>query len=377
MVLFSPHTRWRHKHNNCTSPMNILRFGALALVIAQFHVVSVKLFPAFTSVPPSSQPVQDDLIPKRNLCLVEGGYAEDARIVASSLRIPIIPDGEEARAEYNHILRLVPYSAAGVETFALAIEKKMITDNDGSRRPKRRKETPKPVFVDFCPPPDSRIGKRGNKQGGSDLLIKAVNPSRSSVDGQSGAIIYDVTAGFGQDSLLLALNGAAHVTMVERDPVVSALLEDGLRRLKLVASDEETSDPQSELARCLCERLTLQIGEGKDVLTRLRDNNGKDKPDIIYLDPMFPPRTKSAAVKKGMQLLHDLLDTQDFAVDSTAERLFDEGELLVAALEASKGKVVVKRPLKAETLGGSGTGLRSPSYSINGSVNRWDIYVKS
>ena len=29
-------------------------------------------------------------------------------------------------------------------------------------------------------------------------------------------------------------------------------------------------------------------------------------PDVVYLDPMFPERTKSAAVKKKFQLLHHL-----------------------------------------------------------------------
>ena len=87
---------------------------------------------------------------------------------------------------------------------------------------------------------------------------------------------------------------------------------------------------------------------------------------------MFPARTKSASVKKNMQILHGLLDSQ--AIDDAVRQL-EEAELLGVAYEAARTRVVVKRPVNAEPLGGQQA--LKPSYSIRGSVNRWDVYVKS
>ena len=48
----------------------------------------------------------------------------------------------------------------------------------------------------------------------------------------------------------------------------------------------------------------------------MTENNKKKQifdlppPDVVYLDPMFPPRTRPSAVKKNIQILHSLLDTQ-------------------------------------------------------------------
>ena len=141
-------------------------------------------------------------------------------------------------------------------------------------------------------------------------------------------------------------------------------------------------------------------------------------PDIVYLDPMFPPRTKSAAVKKNMQILHGRFFSDDGAERGASRSIEEEATLLQAAWEAAKYRVVVKRPIKADPLGAAGEeeagGLpgdptvgigqnnkgvggviceddddddnllseiptRSslkPSYSVRGTVNRWDVYVK-
>ena len=81
--------------------------------------------------------------------------------------------------------------------------------------------------------------------------------------------------------------------------------------------------------------------------------------DVVFLDPMFPERTKSAAVKKKFQLLHHL------------ERPCDnEGELLDAALAARPRKVVIKRPPKGSWLAGA-----RPSHSVAGKAVRYDVIV--
>ena len=76
--------------------------------------------------------------------------------------------------------------------------------------------------------------------------------------------------------------------------------------------------------------------------------------DVVYLDPMFPARRKSARVKKEMWLLQHVLDTP-------APQL---------ALAKSRRRVVVKRPVKAPPLEG-----RSPAFAIPGKTVRFDVYL--
>jgi 16S rRNA (guanine1516-N2)-methyltransferase len=81
---------------------------------------------------------------------------------------------------------------------------------------------------------------------------------------------------------------------------------------------------------------------------------------VIYLDPMFPPRQKSALVKKEMRVLHDLV-----GADTDAEQLFD------AARATSIRRIVVKRPRIAPALS------RVPaSHNFCGKSNRFDVYLR-
>jgi 16S rRNA (guanine1516-N2)-methyltransferase len=84
-----------------------------------------------------------------------------------------------------------------------------------------------------------------------------------------------------------------------------------------------------------------------------------ERPDVVYIDPMFPPSKKSALVKKEMRAFHQLVGADQ-----------DSGELLEAALEVAIHRVVVKRPLKSEYVTG-----KKPSYSLSGKAIRFDIYA--
>lgn len=172
---------------------------------------------------------------------------------------------------------------------------------------------------------------------GRELLVKAVR-----VRGVEGIRVFDATAGLGEDSLLLAAAGFS-VTMCEGDPVIAALLADGLRR---AADDPELSG--------IVGRMSLVEGDSIEILPSLTE-----VPDVVYLDPMFPARTKSAAVKKKFQLLHRL-----------ESPCADEASLMDAALAAHPRKIVVKRPIKAPVL----AGVR-PSHSISGKAVRYDVIV--
>lgn len=170
-----------------------------------------------------------------------------------------------------------------------------------------------------------------------ELLVKAAR-----VKGVDAPTAVDCTAGLGEDSLLLAAAGFT-VTLFERDETIAALLADALERA--------AAEPQ--LAG-IVSRMRLVAGDSVSGLASL-----PGPPDVVYLDPMFPARTKSAAVKKKFQLLHHL------------ERPCEEEEaLLAAALAARPRKVVIKRPAKGALL----AGMR-PSYSVSGKAVRYDVLV--
>ncbi len=185
------------------------------------------------------------------------------------------------------------------------------------------------------------------------------------------------------------MGGASKVYMVERDPIVGLLLSDALRRLQLVSNLEYAEfDCQHNgvisRAKDLNVRLSLHIGdsiefakETRQLISEPGTNHNVTRPDICYLDPMFPPRTKSSAVKKNMQILHGLFQHDGEEED---KRHKDEQRLLEEALLLAKRRVVVKRPINALPLGvqkGVSPEVKMPSYELNGSINRFDVYVIS
>lgn len=172
---------------------------------------------------------------------------------------------------------------------------------------------------------------------GRELLVRAAR-----VRGAEEPTAIDCTAGLGEDSLLLAAAGF-RVTLFERDETICALLADAMER---AANEPQLKD--------IVERMTLVGGDSIAGLAELGF-----APDVVYLDPMFPGRTKSAAVKKKFQLLHHL--------EQPCE---EENELVAAALAASPHKVVIKRPAKGPQLAGI-----KPSYSISGKAVRYDVLV--
>lgn len=167
----------------------------------------------------------------------------------------------------------------------------------------------------------------------SELLVKAAKT------GTAYPRAVDATAGLGSDALLLAAAGF-DVDLYESNPAIFALLANALERAR----------ESDELAPIVA-RMTLH---GADSIPALR--NLGYRPDVILLDPMFPKRSKSAAVKKKFQLLH-LLELP----------CADAENLLEAALAAHPRKVVIKRPPKGPHLAGV-----KPSYSLAGKAIRYD-----
>ena len=202
----------------------------------------------------------------------------------------------------------------------------------------RKLDEPKlgPIYVDFVEGAVAHRRKFGGGRGQS--IAKAVGL-------KSGAnpTVVDATAGLGRDAFVLASLGC-NVTMLERHPVVAALLADGLIRAK--------ADP--EIGAWVSERMQLIAGPALQNLQQLDFT-----PEVVYLDPMFPHRQKSALVKKEMRVFQSLVGAD-----------LDADPLLPVALSVAGKRVVVKRPDYAGFLNEV-----KPSTSIETKSNRFDVYV--
>ncbi|MCK9504006.1 MAG: class I SAM-dependent methyltransferase [Porticoccaceae bacterium] len=179
--------------------------------------------------------------------------------------------------------------------------------------------------------------------GKSQAIAKAVG-----IRDRQRPYVADLTAGMGGDACALAGLGC-RVVMVERHPAVAELLADGLRRGNLAAGEEG-----GEVA-ALMARMSLVKTSATDWLLSLAD---AEFPDVIYLDPMFPERRKSAQVNKNMQIFQQLVG-EDLDADG----------LLPLALTRARYRVVVKRPSHAPWLNGE-----KPAVTLAGKSVRFDIY---
>ena len=318
----------------------------------------------------------------------EAAY-ELAHSLAVKLGLTLITDDDSRMhpnavdsTPFTHSLHFIPYSIAHTHTFALAI------------RPFASKI--QPFYVDFCPPLGTRMGQRlhrSDHQPTAELLLKAISIKkyRQGQASSSGPVIFDLTTGFAQDSLLIAGDDSVQaVHMVERHAIVAELLDDALRRTRFIASlnssfnEEDDTYPIILHAQNLQSRLSLHKMDAQSFIQTVQSPRDDlfsciGTPNVCYLDPMFPPRTKSAAVKKNMQILQGLLHSSPIIQEESditqQRRTYEEQSLLDAALSISNDRVVVKRPIYAEPLGGRN--YNKPSYSLQGSINRWDVYVLS
>lgn len=170
-----------------------------------------------------------------------------------------------------------------------------------------------------------------------EMLVKAAK-----LKGVEHPTALDATAGLGDDSLLLAAAGFT-VELYEHNPIIWALLADTLER----AAENPALAP-------IVSRMHLHRGNSVEAMKALTAS-----PDIILLDPMFPPRQKSSLVTKKLQLFQKL-----------EMPCAEESEILQAALSARPRRIVIKRPAKGPYLAGV-----KPAYSLDGSAVRYDCIV--
>lgn len=205
------------------------------------------------------------------------------------------------------------------------------------------RKAPGPVLVDFVTGAAAHRRKFGGGKG--QQIAKAVG-----MRGSFYPQVLDATAGLGRDAFVLASLGC-EVQMLERNPVVHALLSDGVKRLQIAAQ----SDP--ELVP-IAARLSL-LPRVDSAAAWLSDQAGESLP-VVYLDPMFPSREKSAKVKKEMVAFHHLVGSDE-----------DADRLLAPAMAACYYRTVVKRPRLAPWLAGE-----KPNLALEGKSGRFDIYTR-
>lgn len=169
-----------------------------------------------------------------------------------------------------------------------------------------------------------------------EILLKVAG------DGQ-GLRAVDATAGLGEDSFILAAGGF-DVELFEHNPVTATLLKDALVR--------GNNDPK---LRDITRKMVLKEGDSKELMQSL-----SYVPDIIYLDPMFPEKKKSAETKKKLQVLHKI-----------ELPCSDEVELLETAMTVKPGKIIIKRPPGCENLAGV-----KPTYVVERKAVRFDCIVQ-
>ncbi|MFF2479444.1 class I SAM-dependent methyltransferase [Paenibacillus sp. NPDC058071] len=135
------------------------------------------------------------------------------------------------------------------------------------------------------------------RKGDSDPLIELSGC-------REGDIVVDCTAGLGSDSLVFsyAAGETGHVTALESEPVLAAIVREGL-------ADYRTGLPDVDAAM---RRIELRTRHHGDYLKELPDNSV----DIVYFDPMFrQPIHESSA----LQPLRELANPEALSEQAVAD----------------------------------------------------------
>ncbi|RYZ94233.1 MAG: SAM-dependent methyltransferase [Moraxellaceae bacterium] len=218
----------------------------------------------------------------------------------------------------------------------------LIVNEDGVALQQTGRKAPGPIRAEFT---EGSVDHRRKFGGGKGQMIAKAVGVKAGVYPH----VLDATAGLGKDAFVLATLGCK-VQMLERSLIVHALLQDGLKRAREFAAGHD-----DDLLHVL-ENLELIAADSQNFLENIAEEN---RPHVIYLDPMFPDRNKTADVKKEMRAFHSIVGK-----DEDADSLLDK------ALAKALYRVVVKRPRKAPFIAD-----RTPSYQLEGKSSRYDIYT--
>jgi len=264
-----------------------------------------------------------DLTPSLAIAATEPVFDVASEGIARQLRLPICDRGGHACTDYEFVLH-----------YARRDDRPRPVLQIRANGP----HAPGPLYVDFV---HGALGYRKRQAGHArEPLARAVGLKNRLL----APSVIDATGGLGRDAFMLACLGC-RVTVIERAPVMAALLRDGLAR---AAAEPSTAE--------IAAHLQLIEDDAVHYLTQLDE---AARPNVVYLDPMYPERGKSALVKKEMRYLRALVGDD-----------LDAPALLAAALRVARRRVVVKRPRLAAALVGP-----PPSTTLAGSTTRFDIYL--
>ncbi len=158
-------------------------------------------------------------------------------------------------------------------------------------------------------------------------------------------VVIDATAGFGLDAARLAMMGY-HVKAIEQSPIISAMLRDGLWR----------AEQNTEFREVLGGRLSIV----EDNSIHHLQNMHKEDVDVVYIDPMFPPKRKKSALPPGhIQALQYVVGHDD---PEQSKLLFE------TALQTATCRVVVKRPTHAPPMSNDSVATHT------GKLVRYEVY---
>lgn len=240
-------------------------------------------------------------------------------IVITTSHPELIPQAEHLAAELQ-----IPFTQEPRTAYHLILTKEYLGLQKTSG-------TSLPVYVDFLSPEMKRRCQQASLK--REALARALG-----LKNKTQPVIIDATAGLARDSFILACLGF-EVTLLERSPIIHALVADGLKRAQ--------QDP-------IVARLHLLHVNAIEWLKTATA-------DLIFLDPMFPEKRKTALSKKNMQFFQDVIGDDE-----------DSEALLAVALTCATSRVVVKRPRLATPIKGP-----APSFCLSGSSSRFDVYVRS
>lgn len=249
---------------------------------------------------------------------------ENKQIVVTASQLTDIPNAQNLASK----LALPYVNAEEIKVYS------WVLICDAGRLSLRFPGAAKPFTVDFTQP--AYLHRLKQTSIAREPLARAVGLKSGSY-----LKVIDGTAGWGTDAMLLARLGA-RVTALERSSIVAALLTNGLQRAKQMPFFAELD-------------ISLNVIDTQDFLLHSVTQDA-----VLYLDPMFPERPNNALVKKPLQLLQNLLE----------ENLVEVDELMNTALNTAYNRIVVKRPVWADSL------IKIPNFSVPAGMIRFDVYLK-
>ncbi|MFZ3231282.1 MAG: class I SAM-dependent methyltransferase [Pseudobdellovibrio sp.] len=227
------------------------------------------------------------------------------------------PDSLKLLFQWQQFLKDNPINQNTIKSIDLTTEYPILTDHEGRK-----------FSIDFIHDRQNYYKKKGSNK--TEIIGKAMG------SGRLGHSILDLSAGLGVDSIFLNQLGF-NVTALERNPLLY---------LALNTAQQKLSEKQKE-------NIQFYFASANQFLVETKKTF-----DVIYFDPMFPEKKKSALPKQEMVLFRNLVGSDDDAAD-----------VIETVFKTKKAKrLVIKRPIKASLL------FEKPQNQILGKLIRFDVY---